>query len=501
MSTHHGARRGVVVLDEAEAQQAEGADRAVTAQARKESGLKKRLRTLNKRGAQTAKHFVSRARNAAADYNAATAETQQACRQDYDVLLHNYPGIAKDNTNNNKGDGDNSDGNSENNSRSDGENISASLKHLEIEQGELAGEEGAPKRTRTDVAEMLKSLARRPQLVAPPTPVDNNTQDQQKTLAMLRKVQQQLSALDRHMKEMNERIRSLEALQTTTEDKKQLITSLTRAIRKKLRTDSAAGIKNILWLERINNSDESATWWKWLDKEEWTGAQKDAVDGTVVKIMREQVRKERSVLAEKVRLQISCHVSRAYGVQLPPFPRAGTVEKEDTKQMVIAWCAALEAVEVPQPGQLRNYLELIADVAVALFDTEQKPPSLAQLTFCIWLYHYWYAGKLLAQVSSETPYKTYNDMLRKFEAEPDAHKTLTDALDDALGRRMRDGMDKEEADVEERDDEHHDDDQREDERDEDVDVDAGDEEVAPTSNKRGKSTAGTGGRKRTRSSK
>jgi hypothetical protein len=66
------------------------------------------------------------------------------------------------------------------------------------------------------------------------------------------------------------------------------------------------------------------------------------------------------------------------------------------------------------------------------------------LTFCIWVYCYWYAGKLLSQVSSETPFKQYNDLLSSFEVEK-VREQLTNASDQALSRRQPDKY-KEEAD-------------------------------------------------------
>jgi hypothetical protein len=208
-----------------------------------------------------------------ADFNAAAEKTRQSCRKELTKLLKLYPALAPakggDSGGDRGGDGDGDGTNAGTNSNSD----------LQIKEGELAGEKGVTARgsTRTTVSQMLESIALGHGNKRPLEPVENDTQDQQKVVALLQQIYKKLTVMEKKQEEMSDRLAALEALLTSTKENKVLQQRLACDIRKALRSNGQNGGKKILFMERIKDSTCVSTWWAWLGSSTWTKADKTAV--------------------------------------------------------------------------------------------------------------------------------------------------------------------------------------------------------------------------------
>lgn len=326
-------------------------------------------------------------------------------------------------------------------------NAQQDASHLVIEEGELAA---APEHfttrsgNRDKTNKMLESLLTKKAKAKEPSgdgALDEATapqQDYAKVVALLKQIDKKLAGVSTKVDALGARLTAVEALHSSQAARNVLEARFRKDVRGLLRKDDCAALKQILFVERIKQYEKSETWWLWLGGD-WQQSDKDALGDSIVSLMRELVRKERTHLADQVRSEIQ----RTYSAVQLAFPGAGAKPTPVIKEEVAAWEAALDAAGVPGPEDLGDYLEAIASATVAVFGAAAR---MEDLVFCVWIFQHWRRGKSLAQTSASTPYKSWYDCYVQLkEGEEHLHEALQNAMPSAMDEDDNDDREQQEA--------------------------------------------------------
>ncbi len=249
----------MILLSSEQAEEAEKLDGAK--KPRSEKGLKERIKTLNKHGKKTTTASDARAVQLAVEYANASINTQKQCADVYKTMLNYHPNAAKDTS---KRDGRQGDDRVEEQQECESEQQRLN-DQLQLEAGEIPAQAAhfpsrSPRQTATA---MLDSLAKGGQSQAA-VPERGVAQDTAKILAELRALKQDQQKLLKVMVQMEKRLTALEAVGATKVAKDALVKRFRAEARELLRKDGDAELKLILFLERIEEGNDSATWLMWL---------------------------------------------------------------------------------------------------------------------------------------------------------------------------------------------------------------------------------------------